>query len=146
MIGPSAGEAALNESGRVPATRRWHEHSLPRFLTTGGLTFAVDITMLKVLHGVLDVNLVLATAIAFACAFAVNFTLSRQWAFVSGQGDAAHRQMVRFIALVGVNLVTTVAIVAGLSAIGLNYLIAKVVATALNATGNYLAYRYWVFR
>ncbi len=146
MTGTPPDGAETNESGPIALRRPWHEHSLARFVTTGGLTFILDITVLKVLHGILGVNLLLATSVAFGCAFALNFTLSRRWAFVTGRDEAAHRQMTRFAALVVVNLLATVLIVGGLAAAGLNYLIAKVAAAATNATGNYLAYRHWVFR
>lgn len=138
-----------HSAGPTPRTRflRWmRQHPGPRFLVTGGLTFCVDIGALKLLHGEAQVPLVLATVLAYACAFVVNFTLSRQWAFAGARSSAAHAQMVRFSVLVLVNLAVTVLIVSGLSAAGMNYLAAKVVSTAVIATGNFFAYRRWVFR
>lgn len=122
------------------------QHPAPRFLVTGGATFLVDVGVLKLLHGVVGVALAPATVLAFAAAFAVNFTGSRQWVFATAaKQGAAHRQLVRYLFLVGVNLASTVAIVVGLSGLGLNYLIAKVCAAAVNALGNFFAYRHWVF-
>ena len=128
--------------------RAIREHPAPRFLVTGGLTFLVDVGMLKLLHGVAGIALAPATALAFATAFVVNFTGSRQWVFAStARVGSTHRQLVRYVILVGVNLGSTLAIVVGLaSGFALNYLIAKVCAATLNAIGNFFAYRHWVFR
>jgi putative flippase GtrA len=130
---------------RFASTRWLREHPAPRFVVTGGLTLCVDLIALRIAHGTLGVPLAYATAAAFGLAFVVNFTLSRQWAFVSGRDGRAHHQAIRFLILVLINLVTTLAIVTGLAALGLNYLLAKLIATALNAVGNFVAYRRWVF-
>lgn len=125
--------------------RRLRQHPAPRYLVTGGLTLSVDVLSLELLHGVLGVGLVPATIGAFAVAFCVNFSLSRQWAFVASKSGLARRQLARYLALVAVNLVTTVIIVKGLVSVDVNYLLAKLIAAALNATGNFFAYRRWVF-
>jgi putative flippase GtrA len=121
-------------------------HQAPRFLVSGGITFVADIGTLKLLHGVLGMELLTATTIAFAVAFVVNFTLSRQWTFSSGRHRPAHRQAVKFGALVAANLASTLLIVGGLSAVGVYYLATKVVATGVNAVANFFLYRQWVFR
>ena len=97
-------------------------------------------------HGVLNLGLALSTVLAFALAFSVNFTTSRQWVFkVSAQEGSAQHQVARYLVLVGINLGLTLVIVVGLSAVGVPYLLAKVVATGINAVGNFFAYRHWVF-
>lgn len=124
---------------------RLRRHEAPRFLVSGGLTFIADIATLKVLHGVLGVELLTATTLAFMVAFVVNFTLSRHWTFPGGRDRPAHWQAVKFGMLVAANLASTLLIVAGLSAAGLYYLLAKIVAAAVNAIANYFLYRHWVF-
>jgi putative flippase GtrA len=122
------------------------DHPAPRYVIAGSLTFLVDIGSLKVLHGSLGVPLVPATALAFLVAFVVNFTASRHWTFArTGKARQTHQQLMRYLVLVGINLCSTIVIVAGFSAFGVNYLIAKVVAGCLNALGNYYAYRHWIF-
>jgi len=84
--------------------------------------------------------------LAFAVAFGFNFTVSRSWTFeAAGKEGKTHQQLFRYGVLVGVNLALTLVIVAGFAAIGVNFLIAKVVAGVINAVGNFLAYRHWVF-
>jgi putative flippase GtrA len=134
------------DSRRDVALRHLRHHPAPRFLVAGGVTFLVDIGSLRILHGALGVPLAAATVIAFSIAFLVNFTASRQWAFAAtAKSDKAHRQLVRYLVLVGLNLASTLLIVVGLSAAGMNYLWAKVAAACVNAIGNFLAYRHWVF-
>jgi len=121
-------------------------HPAPKFVIAGGLTFFVDIGSLKLLHGVADVPLAPATIIAFAVAFIVNFATSRQWAFAAtARGGHPRRQLARYVMLVAINLCSTVLIVVGFASVGVNYLVAKTVAASINATGNFFAYRHWVF-
>jgi putative flippase GtrA len=132
---------------RARGTRSWlRRHEAPRFLVSGGLTFVADIGTLKLLHGILGVQLLTATTVAFMVAFAVNFTLSRQWTFTAGRDRPAHWQAVKFGALVAANLASTLLIVGGLAAAGTYYLLAKIIATAVNAIANFFLYRHWVFK
>ena len=117
--------------------------SAVRFLIAGVLSFVADAGLLYVLHGLLHVWLPLATALAFAGAFVVNFGLNRVWAFQAG--GAVGRQLFRYVCLVVANLFATVALVSGLAALGLPYLVAKACATALLAVVNYVVSRKWIF-
>ncbi|MEU5880328.1 GtrA family protein [Spirillospora sp. NPDC047279] len=125
------------------ALRRVLSHSFPRYLIIGGLSFAVDFGALYVAHGLLHIWLPVATTLAFLLAFVVNFGLNRVWAFES-EGHVG-RQLVLYLLLVALNTVLTVVVVSGLAALGVQYLIAKTVATAALTVLNYLAYRKWVF-
>jgi len=113
-------------------------------LIIGVLSFILDAGTLYVTHGVLKVWLPLATTLAYGVAFTVNFSLNRLWAFSSSA--AVPGQATRYIVLTGVNYLVTLLIVNGLAALGMSYLIAKVLATAIIAGINYFAYRNWVFR
>lgn len=135
------GDARGTRRGGPPAAM---SRSLPRFLIIGALSFAVDAGMLFVIHGVLKAWLPLATTLAFATAFTVNFGLNRLWAF--GSTTAVGRQAARYAALTGLNLMLTVALVSGISAVGLHFLLAKAISAAVIAALNYFAYRAWVFR
>jgi putative flippase GtrA len=118
--------------------------SLPRFLIIGVLSFSIDVGTLFLAHGVLKIWLPLATTLAYAVAFTVNFSLNRIWAFSSTA--AVTGQATRYIALTGVNYLITLLIVDGLAALGMSYLLAKVIAATLIAGINYFVYRNWVFR
>ena len=121
-------------------------HPAPRFLVAGVVTFVVDLGSLRILHGTIGMALAPATAIAFAIAFLFNFTAARQWAFAAtARGGNPRRQLKRYLVLVGLNLLSTLVIVVGLSASGINYLWAKAVAACVNAVANFFVYRHWVF-
>lgn len=114
-----------------------------RFLIVGGTSVVVDAGLLWVLHGVLGMWLSPATAVAFLTGFVVNFALNRQWAFASS-GRLRH-QFAKYLALVAVNLLITVLMVKGLTALGVMYLVAKVFTTAVLSTVNYFISRRWIF-
>jgi putative flippase GtrA len=134
-------EPEVAPQAAVPAST---SRSLPRFLIIGVLSFAVDAGTLFLTHGVLKVWLPLATTVAYGLSFVVNFGLNRWWAF--GSTGALRGQAARYLALVGVNFVITLLMVNGIAALGVSYLLAKVMATAVIAGVNYVAYRNWIFR
>lgn len=114
-----------------------------RFLIVGGASLAVDAGLLYVLHGLLGLWLEPATALAFLAGFAVNFGLNRQWSFAAT--GRLRPQLVRYVALVAANLLVTVLLVKALTALGVLYLVAKVLTTAILATVNYVVSRKWIF-
>jgi putative flippase GtrA len=100
--------------------------------------------MLIGLHGVLGISLAIATSVAFLATLAVNFGLNKVFSFRSS--GLIRPAIVRYLLLVLVNYGATLLIVTGLTAAGLSYVVAKTLATVLNAVLNYLAYRHWVFK
>jgi putative flippase GtrA len=127
-------------------SRTWlRHHPMPRYLVTGGISFLIDLGFLKLLHGILGVELILATIGAYAAAFCVNFTLSRLWTFRSTRTSGARSQAIRYTILVLCNLIATVVIVTGLVGTGLNYLVAKVISAVFLAVLNFLISRRWIF-
>jgi putative flippase GtrA len=130
----------------APVLSEWLlRHSMPRYLAVGGISFAIDILALKVLHGIWDLNLIAATVIAYAAAFGINFNLSRLWTFSRARESPARGQAARYTLLVLCNLLATIVIVAGLVYLGMNYLIAKVISSVVIALTNFLIARRWVF-
>jgi putative flippase GtrA len=114
-----------------------------RYIVVGVLSFVTDAGALFVLHGLLHVWLPLATGLAFASAFVVNFGLNRVWAFRAS--GAVGRQLRRYLSLVAANLVATVVLVPALTSLGLPYLVAKACTTVLLAIVNYFVSRKWIF-
>jgi putative flippase GtrA len=114
-----------------------------RFLVVGGASVVVDAGLLWVLHGLIGLRLEPATALAFLAGFVVNFALNRQWAFAST--GRLRRQFAAYVALVAANLLVTVLLVRALTALGVMYLVAKVLTTAVLSTVNYVVSRKWIF-
>jgi putative flippase GtrA len=117
-----------------------------RFLVVGGVSAGVDVGLLALLHGVVGLRLVVATTVAFWTSLAVNFGLNRNWVFVQTRAGSVRRHAARYLAAVGLNYAATLAIVGGLVAAGVGYLVAKLAAIAVLAVGNYVLYRRWIFR
>jgi putative flippase GtrA len=133
--------ASAVEGGRLAAVLR---HSLPRYLLVGGISAGVDIGLLYVLHARLDVRLGLATFIAVATSFVVNFSLNRVWSF--GSSAPVGGQAVRYLILAAFNWVLTVVLeLAFTGHLGLNFIVAKIAILVINAVINYAGYRWWVF-
>lgn len=132
------GTAVLPASDVRPTT------SALRFLLVGLASAGTDLTLLAGLHGAAGVPLLAATTIAFWTSLAINFALSRGWVFPAGS-RGVRGQAARYLFLVGVNYLATLALVGGLAAAGVPYLLAKVAALGAIACWNFVLYRHWIF-
>jgi putative flippase GtrA len=124
-------------------TRTIGQHSAVRFLFVGALSYAVDIGTLVAVHRLFGASVVASTAIAYGVAMFVNFKLNRDFAF--RRAGLLRPAFVRYMTLVAANFVATVAGVAGLTAIGVNYIVAKTTLVAILAVTNYVAFELWIF-
>lgn len=122
-----------------------YRHSLVRYVITGGTTFMLDILLLVLLHGYLNVNLVIATSVAYWTAIAFNFFVNRQWTFGATDTHIV-KHLTAYLTLLGANYLFTVAFVGIASALGMHYTIAKVLAVILQTSWTYLAYKKIIFR
>ena len=122
-------------------------HTVVRYAFAGGTALVTEEVGLWLFHGLLGWPLWLATTIAFGSAFGVNFSLNRILTFAGdGARDGAmHTQTVKFSILVAINYFVTLGIMNGLTAAGINYLIAKPMATAFITLYNFYVYKKWVF-
>jgi putative flippase GtrA len=90
------------------------------------------------------VRLLWATLAAYVGGVVVNYSLNRNWTF---QARADHSEtMRRYGTLLAFNFGSTLAIVLGLTHLGLFYLLSKLIAVAINAVINFTASRLWVFK
>jgi putative flippase GtrA len=123
---------------------QWVPPMLGRFVGVGGLSVGADVVVLVILRSGLHLPLLVATGIGYAVSLLINYSLNHAWVF-EAEGDHA-RRVVRYLSLVAFNVASTFAFVAGLTAVGLYYLLAKAVAVAVNAVVNFTGFRFWVFR
>ncbi|MEU6657778.1 GtrA family protein [Streptomyces sp. NPDC046821] len=123
---------------------RFSSADTTRFLLVGGLCYAIDVGTLVLLHGVFHMPLAAATSLAFVTVLTVNFGLNRS--FVFRNGAMAGPAFAKYLVLVVLNYLATLATVTGLTALGLSYVAAKTTSTVVNAVANYAAFRWWVFR
>lgn len=121
-----------------------HRSPFLKFLIVGVLSFALDLGLLVGLHEGLNVDLVIATPIAFLTSLIFNFALQRSFTFRAMNSRTV--SAAKYIALVIVNVVITDLIVTGFDRLDWAYGIGKVVATVLTTGWNFLLYRHWIFR
>lgn len=119
--------------------------SFVRFLVTGGLSYVVDVGVLVALNSGAGWSVGAATTGAYLVAFFFTFTLNRVWVFRASESPAVG-QATRYLVLVGVNYVVTLAIVLGLTSLDTPVVVAKTAAVVVIALSNFVVYRRWVFR
>jgi len=131
-------------SSRGPRLRRLVE--LLKFGVAGAATFALDLVLLVLLKQNTSLPLAVDAATAFAVAALVNFALTRHWVFdTATAGRSASADLARYALLVGAGLALTAATVPLLAAAGVDYRIAKLLASGLVAAVNYVLLPRWVF-
>ncbi len=132
----------LNSIVPGPARRLWRNSAL-RYLVVGGVAFLFDFGLLFVLHDLAQVDLVVATPVAFLTSFALTFVMQRTITFRTGSGWGS--SAVKYTALVIFNTFATTAIVTGIDAVGWPWAVGKALAVASTTVWNYFGYRYWIF-
>ena len=120
------------------------DSSVVRFLMVGGLSFALDLGILAILHEIFGVDLWIATPIAFVTSLVFNFLLQRLFTFRATNHRAV--SAAKYLLLVVFNIVVSDLIVTGFDAQGWSYVAGKVTATVLTTVWNYLLYRHWIFK
>lgn len=99
------------------------------FCLINGFTFGLDLGLLTVFHGLLGWPVWLGITLAYGCAFAVSFVLNRTFNFHSHA--AVGIQLVLYTGAIAVNYaVFLLGVGAGLSALGVEYHLARVLAGA----------------
>ncbi|GAA3319835.1 hypothetical protein GCM10017710_43340 [Arthrobacter ramosus] len=117
---------------------------LLKFLIVGGLSFAIDLGLLVLLHEGLGVDLWFATPAAFLSSLVFNYFVQRSYTFQSN--NRAHISMFRYGLLVVFNVFATDVIVNFFDTLALTYAGGKVVSTVSTMTWNFFLYKYWIFR
>lgn len=110
----------------------------------GGFSYLCDVGLLIALHGGLGVPLAIATSVSFITTLAINYGLNKVFSFQ--RSGLVGSSLAKYLVLVLINYGTTLLIVTGVTALGLSYVVAKTLATIVNAVMNYEAYRRWVFK
>jgi len=115
------------------------------FVILNGCTFGVDLLLLSALHGRLDVPFAVAVTVAYAGAFTLSYLLNRILNFRSH--GAVGPQFAVYVAVVVVNyLAFILGVSSGLTALGVEYHVARIAAGACEAVYMYSAMRWVVFR
>ncbi|MGO4614490.1 GtrA family protein [Nocardia sp. 2YAB30] len=108
-------------------------------------TFAVDLALLTVCHGWWGLPVWLSVTAAYVCAFGLSFALNRTFNFHSHA--PVGKQAAVYVVVVASNyLAFILGIGSGLTALGLEYHLSRLLAGACEAVYMYNAMRWMVFR
>lgn len=114
------------------------------FAVINGLTFSIDLGLLALLYRGVGLPNPVAVTIGYAAAFGLAFALNRRFNF-HAHGPVAG-QAVRWALVVAANYVALVlGLGSGLHAVGVPFLLARVVAACAEAIWMYSMMRWWVF-
>jgi putative flippase GtrA len=115
------------------------------FCLINGFTFSIDLALLTTLRSGLGLPVPIAVTGAYACAFALSYVLNRTFNFQSH--GAVGPQLAVYVVVVVVNyLAFILGVTSGLSAIGVQYQLSRIVAGMCEAVYMYSAMRWVVFR
>lgn len=115
-----------------------------RYLVVGGSTFIIDLGILYVLHGLLNLNLAASASIAYWVSISYNFTLNRYWTFDAREREDLLRHIATYIAILVVNYLFTVSFVA-IVGLHMNYLAAKALSVIITMIWTYFVYKRLIF-
>ncbi|MEU7218198.1 GtrA family protein [Nocardia iowensis] len=115
------------------------------FALINSFTFGVDLVLLTVFHGWWGLPVWLSVTIAYVCAFGLSFVLNRTFNFHSHA--PVGKQAAVYGVVVAINYVAFIlGVGSGLTALGLEYHLARLLAGACEAVYMYSAMRWVVFR
>ena len=115
-----------------------------RYLAVGGSTFVIDFLLLFALHGKLNVQLAVATSVAYWISIAYNFMLNRAWTFSARDKSDLRRHLSSYLVLLAFNYGFTVLFIS-LASHHINYLLAKAIAVGIQMSWTYLIYKKFIF-
>ncbi len=114
------------------------------FCLINSFTFGVDLALLYVMHGVLQLPVPIAVSVAYACAFALAYVLNRIFNFRSHAPVGP--QLGIYVVVVVINyLAFILGLVSLLTYLGVDYRIARLIAGACEAVYMYSMMRWVVF-
>jgi putative flippase GtrA len=135
-------------TGWVDRLPHWLRRILPKdlvgFAILGAFTLGVDLVLLWILQTTTTLPLPVSVSIAYLIAFSLNFVLNRTVNFKSHA--PVGWQAVRYGFVIAGDYLITLGVTTGLSAVGIPFPIARLLASACVALFTYSASRWWVFR
>ena len=116
-----------------------------RYFCVGFSAFILGMSSLMLLKEVFGWQPITAVIMNQPFIIAYVFLLNKYWSF--DNRDLAHRQVVRFLMLVGFNYAVSVTTIYILNhRLGLDYRLVRIGTIAFAAGFNFLSYKYWVYR
>lgn len=110
-----------------------------RFGVVGGLAFIIDYAVLITCKEIFNINVLVSAAIAFTVSVIVNYILSVIWVFDVDKEKSKKKNFIIFIifSVIGLGL-TELIMWIGTDIMYINYLIVKIIATAIVMVFNFI--------
>lgn len=119
---------------------KYYNNHVLRYLFVGGTTVIIDTGLLIVFHGLLHINLAIATSMSYWIAVCYNFTLNRRWTFSANENRSLRKHLPPYLILLGFNYAFTVLFVEFFSRI-VPYEVAKIISIPIQMTWTYPLYK-----
>ena len=105
----------------------------------GGLAFVIDYLTLIICKEVFNLNVLVSAAIAFTISVVFNYILSVKWVFDVDKSKSEKKNFIIFIVFSIIGLLLTELIMwIGTDALKVNYLLVKIIATAIVMVFNFV--------
>ncbi|MEI6481725.1 MAG: GtrA family protein [Candidatus Saccharibacteria bacterium] len=120
-----------------------------RFGIVGAIGFVITVTLLKIFHGTLGINLVIATLLSSEGGLLSNFFFHEKWTYkyVDHQGRSVWKKFVHFhmSSWSGVLLITLIETIS-VKVFHIQYLVALFIASAITMFWNFFWTKYFIFK
>jgi putative flippase GtrA len=127
-----------------PPLRRLLPPEFVGYWILGTVTLCLDLGLLAVLRATTPLPLAVAVSIAYLTAFGLNYLLNRTVNFRSRAPVGG--EMAKFIVIAVVDYLLTLGVTTGLSALGVDFRIARLTGSICVALVTYVGSKWWVFR
>lgn len=121
--------------------------SFLKFFMAGSLAGTTDLIFLFLFYGVFDLNIVLATSLAFLMSFAVSFYLQKHWTFKNNDERKTPKQVILYFlnAFLSLNI-NAVCMHFLVNELHVPYLLAQIMVNLGLGGVNYIVYKSIIFR
>lgn len=118
-----------------------------KFFVSGSLAGLTDLIFLFVFHGILAIDIVLATSMAFLLSFIVSFSLQKRWTFRDTDEKKVPKQLVLYIlnAFLSLNI-NGIGMHFLVNENGTPYLLAQLIVNLALGSLNFIIYKTIIFR
>lgn len=118
-----------------------------RYLISGGTAAFTNIVLLFLFTDIFGIWYIASAVLAFILAFIVSFTLQKFWTFQDGSKDQIHKQAVIYLTVAVVNLlVNTGLLYLQVEYLGVYYILAQLIASAVIAVESFFVYQIFIFK
>jgi len=121
--------------------------SIIKFVIAGCFAGGTDLIFLYIFHGLLKMEIVLSTSIAFILSFLVSFTLQKYWTFRNFNHNKVFNQLFLYIlnAVIGLNL-NGLLMHLLVNRFNVWYLLSQVIVNLFLAIFNFIVYKFIIFK